>query len=105
MPELHRLKISCLDANNARQRQLNPVPLKSLSYLSLKLDFTSFNQFAQLVKDMFHQVQFLSVATEGDTTYLNGNRWHHSNSLLNNGRNLLPYDGFVEKFASSFWIE
>jgi hypothetical protein len=122
VPALRHLKFRYLDGCNCKRRQLYPITLNYLSHISLEFVFIYFNQFEKLIKDTFHQVQFLHISTEDDVTYLDGNRWeqlilssmpnllvfqlNHSNSLLKNtDRTLLSYDDLIKKFTSSFWNE
>ena len=102
VPELRRLKLQHLDASDSRRTQFRAISLKYLSDISLKLVSVSFNQFEQLIRNTFYQVQVLHVSIEDDITYLDDNRWeqlmlssmprlrvfhmNNSNSLLTNDR-------------------
>lgn len=102
IPELRHLKFCCLDGYNSKRTQLYPLRLNHLSNVSLELRYVRFNKFQQLMKDTFHQVQLLRIATEDDITYVDGNLWEelilssmtnlrifhmtHSNSLLYNDK-------------------
>lgn len=121
VPKLRHLKFRYLDGCNCRRTQLYPITLNSLSNISLELAFIYFNQFEQLIKDTFRQIQFLHISTKDDITYLDGDRWeqlilssmpnlrvfhmNHSNSLLYHDKIQLSYDVLIKKINSSFWIE
>lgn len=103
------------------------VTLEYLTYVSLKLNFVSFNDFEQLVIDFFHQIKILRVIIysyefyTGDTEYLDADKWEqlisiHMPRLCNFGfryRHYLKflnddravYEAKINKFNSAFWMK
>ncbi|CAF3339637.1 unnamed protein product [Rotaria sp. Silwood2] len=120
-PNLHRLSIGYLDEFRNKQLKIDPINLKSLTYVNLKVQCLDFNQFEQMIIGYFQQVESLYLSSGYYNDYLNANRWQRL--ISNHMKNLKVFDLYhmdvkrfdnnsqqiyhdmIKNFASPFWTK
>ncbi|CAF3026920.1 unnamed protein product [Rotaria sp. Silwood2] len=125
-PQLRRFSMQLRPEYWIQQTKISPLTLNHLTHVFLKMNNVSFNQFEQMVVDLFATIQFLriSVTNSADMEYMNNKRWEQlilshmpnlrifdiryegylSNIAANNNYKLV-LDSLINQFTSPFWIE
>ncbi|CAF3217762.1 unnamed protein product [Rotaria sp. Silwood2] len=125
-PQLRRFSTQLRPEYWIQQTKISPLTLNHLTHVFLKMNNVSFNQFEQMVVDLFATIQFLriSVTNSADMEYMNNKRWEQlilshmpnlrifdiryegylSNIAANNNYKLV-LDSLINQFTSPFWIE
>ncbi|CAF1285311.1 unnamed protein product, partial [Rotaria sordida] len=85
LPQLRRLSIDCLVKCTFTNINSHTNFLEHLKYVSLKLDYISFNQVEKIIKDFFHYIEVLRLTTKADESYLDAKQWEQliSSSMPN----------------------
>lgn len=117
-PGLRHLSLQNLKNSSQQQTKLQPISLNYLKHLSHKLDRISFHQFQSMVKNLFTQVQNLSVTVKDTEEYLDASQWRELISfhmphirvldilISSRGRdygNLSSLKKSVDQFHDCFW--
>jgi hypothetical protein len=127
VPYLRRLSIDHLDGFGFNRTQRNPIILKCLTNVSLKLHHVIFSELEQLVSDYFRQVQVFRIVVNPKglpgsiREYLVANRWEqlistyipnlrvfdliHKCHLLRTNDHRLVFESLINNFNSLFWVE
>ncbi|CAF1417613.1 unnamed protein product, partial [Rotaria sordida] len=120
LPQIRRLSIDRLTPSTTKQ--IKPIIMPYLKHVTLKLNNIKFNEFEQIMKNFFENIQILSINTNNDQDYIQATKWEQL--IINHIPDLnifsLYYDGIdnttsihnhfqlnelIENFNSSFWIE
>ncbi|CAF0925380.1 unnamed protein product [Rotaria sp. Silwood1] len=126
VPQLRRFSIQLRPEYWKQRTKIRPPTLNHLTHVFLKMNYVNFNQFEQLVIDLFATIQFLriSITYNGDTEYMNNKRWEqlilshmpnlrifdirYERCLYNmppDDNNQLTLDSYINQFTTPFWIE
>ncbi|CAF1352675.1 unnamed protein product [Rotaria sp. Silwood1] len=119
-PQIRRLSIDRLTSSTTKE--IKPIIVPHLKHVTLKLNNIKFNEFEQVMKNFFENIQILSINTNNDQDYIQATKWEQL--IINHIPDLsifsLYYDGIdnttsipnhfqlnelIENFNSSFWIE
>ncbi|CAF3315638.1 unnamed protein product [Rotaria sp. Silwood2] len=120
LPQIRRLSIDRLTPSTTKE--VKPIIMPHLKHVTLKLNNIKFNEFEQIMKNFFENIQILSINTNNDQDYIQATKWEQL--IINHIPDLsifsLYYDGIdnttsihnhfqlnelIENFNSSFWIE
>ncbi|CAF2953741.1 unnamed protein product [Rotaria sp. Silwood2] len=120
LPQIRRLSIDRLTPSTTKE--IKPIIMPHLKHVTLKLNNIKFNEFEQIMKNFFENIQILSINTNNDQDYIQATKWEQL--IINHIPDLsifsLYYDGIdsttsihnhfqlnelVENFNSTFWIE
>jgi hypothetical protein len=127
VPKLRRLSLGYLDGYRASRTYTSSIALHYLSRVSLTLSSVNFDEFEQLIKDFFSQIEVLRIGNNtnhswfSDSEYLNADRWKQliSTHLTNLSTFDFHYqrcrwdylfatttpENQISKFNSLFWME
>jgi hypothetical protein len=121
-PQICYLKCQNLIAHHSILDTISPVTLANLSYISMNIQYVTFDQFEWLISKLHCQLEILriTVTLSLQTDYLNGNRWEkllseylpkleefyfqYSKASVS-GYDAPIYSDDPNPFISSFWIE
>jgi hypothetical protein len=119
VPQLHRLSIDNQVQYYNRQRNVWSNVSANLTHVYLNLEDVYFDKFEPLIKNLFRQLQILSILTSADRSYLDANRWKqlilsHMPYLRIFDIHYCEHTNMIDKemyavrfdqFESSFWFE
>jgi hypothetical protein len=123
VPQLRRFSIQLLEDSWKKRTKVSSLVFNHLTHISLQLDHIIFNQFEQLIVDLFPFVEVLriSIKNNRDTAYMDKKRWeqlilsHMTNLRIFDFRhedwsnigynNQLTSDAQINQFTTPFWIE
>ncbi|CAF4076208.1 unnamed protein product [Rotaria sordida] len=120
-PQLRRLKFLNLTGRNVNIKDIKPIILSNLTYLSIYIYEISFDEFEIFINKLNSKLKVLSLTTiVEDITYLDANRWEkfiltklsqlekfyfkYSAYFAENYETPV-YLGQCDQFISSFWLE
>jgi len=119
LPQIRRLSIDRLTPSTTKE--IKPIIMPHLKHVTLKLSNIKFNEFEQIMKNFFENIQILSINTNDDQDYIHATKWeqlilnymHHlsifrlyfamDNTTYNH--NNFNFNDLTVNFNSSFWIE
>ncbi|CAF4264757.1 unnamed protein product [Rotaria sp. Silwood2] len=126
VPQLRRFSIQLRPAYWKQRNKVHPPTLNHLTHVFLKMNYVNFNEFEQLVIDLFATIQFLriSIINNGDMNYMNNKRWeelilsHMSHlrifdiryecclyNMTLDDNNPFTLNDYINQFTTPFWIE
>jgi hypothetical protein len=118
VPQLRRFSLQSLDDFWRNRTKVSSLVLNHLTHISLQLNRITFDQFQQLIVDLFPALQVLriSIKYNSDTTYMDKDRWEQL--ISSHMPNLRIFDFWYEnsssnittnnnndQFMTPFWIE
>jgi hypothetical protein len=123
VPQLRRLSLHSLRETWKKRTKAYQLVLNHLTHISLQLDSIQFDQFEQMVINIFPTVQILHLTAQGysvDPAYIDANKWkqlissHIPNLRIfdleidlsaSNTDDQLRIETQINQFTSPFWIE
>jgi hypothetical protein len=122
VPHLRRLSFHSLSESRSERTKISPRVLNHLTHISFQINSLKFDQFEQLVIDLFPNIQVLHLLlTHGISRgYLDAHRWKQLilsyipnlrvfdiqvNLSVNNNDDQLRIESQINQFISPFWME
>jgi hypothetical protein len=122
IPQVRRLSVHLGQSLLEKWTKIFPFVLNHLTHISLKLDSIKFDQFEQVVIDLFSTIQVLHLSSSigVDQAYVDSNKWkqliisHLPNLRIfdieidiyaNNDDGQLRIENQINQFTSPFWME
>jgi hypothetical protein len=123
IPQVRRLSVHLRQNFLEKRTRLFSFVLNHLTHISFKLDSIKFDQFEQVVIDLFSTIQVLHLSSSiaaVDQAYLDSNKWkqliisHLPNLRIfdieidiytNNDDDQLRIENEINQFTSPFWME
>ncbi|CAF3916317.1 unnamed protein product [Rotaria sp. Silwood1] len=72
-PQIRRLSIDRLTSSTTKE--IKPIIMPHLKHVTLKLNNIKFNEFEQVMKNFFENIQILSINTNNDQDYIQATKW------------------------------
>jgi hypothetical protein len=122
VPQLRRLSFHSLLESRSERTKTSPPLLNHLTHISFQINSIKFDQFEQLVIDLFPNIQVLHLLLTNDISreYLDAHRWKQLilshipnlrvfdiqvNLSVNNNDDQLRIESQINQFISPFWME
>jgi len=106
VPKIRYLSIDYIIRSSAdNYNESCPVQLsKDFKKVSLSLDLIQLNEFENIIKNFFRNVEVLTISTNYDEAYLDGNRWKHIISSYMAQLRIfdIKHDGSVSKSRKTY---